>query len=142
MRRAALGSTVTVSYIGTLDNGRIFDSTEENGSLTITLGNNQVFEALETGIVGMAIGETRNVIIPATDAYGPRLEGNILKVRRELFLTGRALRVGEKLSLQFKGGAERVMLILEVGAEEVVLDGNHPLAGHDLTFALRLDGLD
>ncbi len=142
MRRAALGSTVTVSYIGTLDNGRMFDSTEENGSLTITLGNNQVFEALEAGIVGMAIGETRNVIIPATEAYGPRLDANILKVRRELFPAGRTLRAGEKLSLQFKGGAERVMLILEVGAEEVVLDGNHPLAGLDLTFALRLDSLD
>jgi FKBP-type peptidyl-prolyl cis-trans isomerase 2 len=54
----------------------------------------------------------------------------------------RELRVGEKLQLQFKGGVERVMMILAADAQEVTLDGNHPLAGCDLTFALRLDSVD
>jgi FKBP-type peptidyl-prolyl cis-trans isomerase 2 len=141
MQRVSAGSTVTISYIGTLDNGRIFNSTEEHGPLRFTIGNNEVFPALERAVLGMATGETRNVVIPASEAYGPRLDANIIKVKRDLFPAGRELLVGEKLQLQFKGGVERVMLIMEIGAAEVTLDANHPLAGCDLTFALRLDAI-
>jgi len=141
MQRVHTGSTVTVSYIGTLDNGRIFHSTEEHGPLRFTIGNNEVFPALERAVRDMAVGETRNLTIAAAEAYGPRLEANIIKVKRELFPAERELRIGEKLQLQFKGGVERIMLILEADDQEVILDGNHPLAGCDLTFALRLDGL-
>jgi len=142
MKRAACGDTVTISYIGTLDNGRIFHSTEQDGPLSLTIGSGTVFPALEQALLGMAAGETRNIVIPAIDAYGPRLEANIIKVKRELFPAERALRVGEKLQLQFQGGVERVMMILEVGEQEVTLDGNHPLAGLDLTIAVRLDAID
>ncbi len=139
--RATGSSTVTISYIGTLDTGCIFDSTEAQGPLTVTLGNNQVFAALEAAIIGMAAGETKNILIPAADAYGPRLDANILKVKRDLFPAERDLRVGGKLQLQFKGGVERVMMIAEVDDQVVTLNGNHPLAGLDLTFALRLDAI-
>lgn len=142
MKQAISGSRVSISYIGTLDNGRIFDSTEESGPLTFVIGSDQVFSALEQAIIGMAQGETKNVLIPAAEAYGPRLEANILKVKRELFPAERELRIGEKLRLEFSGGRERVMIILELDDQEVTLDGNHPLAGLDLTFALRLDIVD
>lgn len=142
MKRARRGDTVTISYIGTLDSGRIFDSTDEHGPLTITLGSDQVFAALEAAVIGMAVGEAKNIVIPAAEAYGPRREANIIKVRRELFPAERELRIGEKLQLQFKGGVERIMLILAADEQEVTLDGNHPLAGCDLTFALRLDAVE
>lgn len=142
MRTASVGQMVTISYIGTLDNGRIFESTEDGAPLTFILGNNQILPALEAAIIGMKVGEARNIQIPAADAYGVRLEDNIIKVRRDLFPANRELRIGEKLSLQFKGGIERVMMILELGEQEVTLDGNHPLAGLDLTFALRLDAVE
>lgn len=142
MPRQKPDSTVTISYIGTLDNGRIFDSTEEHGPLTVTLGTGRLFAALEAAIIEMSSGETVNITIPAAEAYGPRLEANLLKVGRDLFPDERALRIGDRLQLQFAGGAERVMVVLEVGDREVILDGNHPLAGLDLTFAVRLDAVE
>lgn len=142
MKRAVAGQTVTISYIGTLDTGRIFESTEGSGPLTFTVSAGQVFAALEQAIIGMAVGEAKNIVIPAAEAYGPRLDANILRVKRELFPADRELRIGEKLQLQFKGGVERVMLIIEVSDQAVTLDGNHPLAGLDLTFALRLDAIE
>jgi FKBP-type peptidyl-prolyl cis-trans isomerase 2 len=142
MKRAQHGTTVTISYIGTLDNGRIFDSTDGSGPLTFAIGSDQVFTALEQAVIGMAAGEVRNILIPASEAYGPRLDANILKVKRDLFPAERELRVGEKLQLQFSGGVERLMMILEEDDQEVTLDGNHPLAGLDLTFALRLDAVN
>ncbi len=142
MKRVQPGSMVTISYIGTLDNGRIIDSTEDSGPLTFTIGNDQVFVALEQAIIGMASGETKNILIPAAEAYGPRLDENIIKVKREMFPADRELRIGEKLRIEFNGGRERVLIILDQNEQEVTLDGNHPLAGLDLTFALRLDGVE
>ncbi|WP_298038766.1 FKBP-type peptidyl-prolyl cis-trans isomerase [uncultured Desulfuromonas sp.] len=142
MQTAKRGDRVSVQYIGTLDNGRIFDSTTDETPLVFTIGAEEVFPALEQEVVGMKAGETRNILLPADKAYGPRREENVLTLRREAFPADREIKVGQKLSLEFKDGKERVMLVTRVGEGEVTLDGNHPLAGMDLTFALRLDGID
>ncbi len=142
MGRVALGSTVTVSYIGTLDNGRIFHSTDDQGPLTVTIGACQLFPALEQALLGMSAGEVKNVVLTAAEAYGPRLRENVISVARSAFPAGKELVVGQKLSIQFSGDATRVMVISHVGETEVELDGNHPLAGLDLTFALRVDRVE
>lgn len=139
MKRAQLGSTVTVQYVGTLDNGRIFDSTADEEPLEFTIGSNQVFPALEQGVIGMAVGEVRNIVLKAADAYGPRLQENLITISRSRFPADKPLAIGQKLSIQFGGGQARVMQIIEINEESVTMDGNHPLAGLDLTFALRLD---
>lgn len=142
MLRAEIGSTVTTSYIGTLDNGRIFQSTEENGPLVFTLGNDRVFPALERAITGMRTGETKNIVLAPEEAFGPRLPENIIAVSRSAFPAEKEIAVGQKLSIEFTGGVARVMMVSEVSETEVTLDGNHPLAGCKLTFALRLDWVE
>lgn len=136
------GSTVTISYIGTLDNGRIFHSTDELGPQTFTIGAAQLFPALERALIGMRAGETKNVVLPAAEAYGPRLKENIISVARQAFPAGKEISVGQKLSIEFSGGVSKVMVVADVNETEVRLDGNHPLAGLDLTFALRLDRVE
>ena len=138
MQTAKIGDRVAVQYIGTLDNGRIFDSREADDLLEITLGEGAVFPALEKGIIGMREGEVKNIVLTPEQAYGPRLKENILNLPRNLFPAEKELRIGQKLSLQFKDGQERVMLIVQIDDESVTLDGNHSLAGCELTFALQL----
>jgi peptidylprolyl isomerase len=142
MVRAQQGNTVAVHYIGTLDNGRIFHSPPDDEPLVFTIGGDQVFPALERAVVGMAVGETVNILIPAAEAYGPRLPENIIRVDRANFPAEKEITIGQKLSIGFSGGGKRVMLIAGVTETEVTLDGNHPLAGLDLTFALKLDGIE
>lgn len=139
MSTVQIGSRVAVQYVGTLDNGRIFHSTDEGEPLEFTVGEGEVFAALEAGVIGMATGEVRNILVPAAAAYGPRLDENIIRVDRARFPAGKEITVGQKLGIDFTGGRSLVMLVLEVGETTVTLDGNHPLAGLDLTFALRLD---
>jgi len=136
-RSVRMGDRVTVHYIGTLDNGRIFDQRDADDPLTFTLGAGEVFTALEEQVLGMAVGEVRNIQLAAEQAYGPRLEANLLRVKRELFPPARELRVGEKLSVGL-GETQKVMRVRHVGKDEVMLDGNHDLAGCSLTFALQL----
>lgn len=138
MKQAGHGSTVTVHYIGTLDNGHVFDSTPDGEPLVLTIGSNQVFPALEEAVVGMVVGETRNIILQAADAFGPRLKENIITLARSRFPAEKEIRIGQKLGIEFTGGRSRVMLVIGVDDETVTLDGNHPLAGLDLTFALQL----
>ena len=142
MKKAEMGSTVIVSYIGTLDNGRIFHSTDEQGPLTFTIGGDQVFAALERALIGMVSGEVKNVVLKAEEAYGARLPENIITVSRTSFPDGKEIKAGQKLSIEFKGGISRMMVVTDVAETEITLDGNHPLAGLDLTFALRLDHVE
>lgn len=138
---AETGSTVTVSYIGTMENGRIFHSTDEHGPLVFTIGNDQVFPALERAVVGMRPNEVKNIVLSAEEAYGPRLQENVMQVARQLFPAEKEIVVGQKLSIGFAGGTTRLMVVMDVNDADVTLDGNHPLAGCDLTFALRLDNI-
>lgn len=138
MRGAKSGDTVTVHYIGTLDNGRIFDQRDADNPLTFTLGAGEVFAALENALIDMRSGEVKNIHLRAEQAFGPWRDENLLRVARELFPTGQELRRGRKLSIELAGGEQRVMRVREVGEQDVLLDGNHDLAGCDLTFALQL----
>lgn len=142
MNRVRTGSTVTISYVGTLDSGRIFYSTDEHGPLTATLGNDQLFPALEQALIGMRAGEVKNVVLSAAEAYGPHLKENIISAARHIFPADKKITVGQKLSIEFSEGRSRVMVVTDVTETAVTLDGNHPLAGLDLTFALRVDKVE
>lgn len=142
MGEVQAGSSVALSYIGTLDDGTIFYSTEDHEPLTVTIGADQIFPALERALLGMRAGESKNVVLCAEDAYGPRRQENIIKVSRGSFPADRELAQGQKLTVEFAGGTSRVMRVLEFDAAEVTLDGNHALAGCELSFALRVDRVE
>jgi peptidylprolyl isomerase len=142
MKQAEIGTTITISCIGTLDNGRIFHSTDADGPLTFSIGSDQVFPDLERAIIGMRAGEVKNVVLSADKAYGPRRPENIIRVARLSFPAEKELSVGQKLSIEFKGGASRVMQVSGVNESEVTLDGNHPLAGQELTFAVKVERVE
>lgn len=142
MQTAQHGDRVTVHYIGTLDNGRIFDQRDGDEPLSFSLGAGEVFPAMEAEILGMKVGEVKNIHLSAEQAYGQRLEENLLKVSRQMFPADRELTIGRKLSIELVGGEQRMMRIRQVDELEVLLDGNHDLAGCDLTFALQLVSID
>ena len=142
MQRAHMGDQVTVHYIGTLDNGRIFDQRDGDEPLSFKIGAGEIFSAMELAIIGMKVGEVKNIHLLAEQAYGQRLEENFLKVSREMFPAERELRIGQKLSIELGGNEQRLMRVRTVGEQEVLLDGNHDLAGCDLTFALELVAIE
>jgi FKBP-type peptidyl-prolyl cis-trans isomerase 2 len=90
----------------------------------------------------MRAGEVKNIVLTAEEAYGPRLQENIISVARQTFPAGKEIAAGQKLSIEFKGGISRVMVVTAVNEIQVTLDGNHPLAGQELTFALRVDKVE
>ena len=141
IEQVTMGDTVAIEYIATLDNGHIFDNTE-GVPRTITLGAKQIFPALEEQLLGMAAGEVKNVELNSEEAYGPRVQDNLLQVERNLFPAERELKLGKKLSIDLADGSQQVMRVREIGPESVLLDGNHDLAGRHLTFAMKLVAIE
>lgn len=75
---ASVGDTVTVHYVGELQNGKVFDSSLDRGQpFTFTLGAGQVIRGWDEGLVGMQVGGKRRLTIAPDYAYGSQAVGPI-----------------------------------------------------------------
>ena len=136
MAQAKAGDTVRVHYTGTLNNGQIFDSSKARDPLEFTLGTGKVIPGFEAAVTGLAPGETVTTTIPV--AYGPYRNEMVAAVEREKIPADFELEVGQRLQMQVPGGEAMAVTITDIQGDTVTLDGNHPLAGQDLTFELEL----
>ncbi len=76
---AKSGDTVTVNYVGTLENGTKFDSSIDRGTpFSFVLGQNRVIQGWELGVLGMKIGEKRKLTIPPELGYGAAGAGGVI----------------------------------------------------------------
>ena len=135
---AQQGDTVKVHYTGRLDDGSVFDSSDGGAPLKFTIGGGQMIPGFEQGVVGMETGESRTVIIAADQAYGIYQPQGVIEVPRSDIPASIPLEVGMQLQATGRDGRPAYMTVLELSADRVKLDGNHPLAGKDLTFDLQL----
>jgi peptidylprolyl isomerase len=138
MAPAKDGDTVKVHYTGTLDDGTVFDSSAEREPLEFTIGGGNIIPGFEKAVVGMSPDETTTVKVPAAEAYGARQEELAVEVDRSEFGDDAALAVGQRFQVHRPDGDDLVVTVTAVGDEKVTLDGNHPLAGEDLSFEITL----
>lgn len=138
MPQAKQGDTVKVHYTGKLDDGTVFDSSQERDPLEFTIGTGTIIPGFEQAVIGMAPGESKTEVIPTDRAYGPYLEEMVLQVERQQLPTDIDPEVGQQLQLQHPTGEVIPVVITDVSSSVVTLDANHPLAGEDLTFDIQL----
>lgn len=138
MTTAKQGDTVHVHYTGKLADGTVFDSSEGKEPISFELGGGNVIPGFDAGVTGMAVGEKKDVVIPCENAYGPRFDQAVIDMPREQFPPELNPEIGMVLRMQHQSGALVDMTITAVEGDVVKLDGNHPLAGKDLHFALEL----
>jgi FKBP-type peptidyl-prolyl cis-trans isomerase 2 len=130
-------STVTVNYTGKLEDGTVFDSSLNEGRepLTVTLGQGQLIKGFEDGLIDMEVGHKKTIEIESDMAYGQYNENMIQEVPKDKVPEG--VVVGHMLQANTPMGPINFRVI-EVGDENVKLDGNHPLAGKKLIFDLEV----
>ena len=138
MSEAKSGDTVKIHYTGTLSDGTQFDSSQGREPLEFTLGAGSVIAGFDDAVTGMSVGEAKTVIIPADQAYGPRHDQLLDKVPRGAIPDDIDLELGMVLHAQGPDGQQLSFTVVEFDDQNVTVDGNHPLAGQDLTFALEL----
>lgn len=132
------GDTIKVHYTGTLDDGKVFDSSEGREPLSFTVGKHQVIKGFEEGVVNMEVGEEKTIDIAAADAYGERNNALIQEVPKTLFKDFTPEK-GQQIGLMTKQGKPLMATVLNVEEETVTLDLNHPLAGKNLHFKVKVE---
>lgn len=138
MSQAEKGSNVKVHYTGTLTDQTIFDSSREREPLGFTVGAGQMIPGFDAAVVGMKVGESKKVTIPADQAYGPKSEEAMVKVPKAQLPQGMEPEIGMQLEAKQQDGRSQILVVAEVLEEDVVLDANHPLAGKDLIFDIEM----
>ncbi len=131
------GDTVRAHYTGTLEDGMVFDSSRERDPLEFVLGKGMLIPGFEAAVEGHEPGETVTVTIPPAEAYGEVDPELVFTVARAQVPDHIPLEVGTPLQLSNEQGQMDVT-ITEVGADEITLDANHPLAGKTLTFEIEI----
>ena len=135
---AQVGDTVRVDYRGTLEDGTEFDSSFGGEPLQFTIGDGRMIVGFDRAIIGMRPGETKKVVTPVDEAYGPYREDWVFEVNRDQLPEGLDPRVGEQLEMTQADGQAFGVTVTGVSESTVTMDANHSLAGKDLTFDLLL----
>ena len=120
-------------------NGNVLDSSQEGEPMAILTEQNQIIPGLETELVQMGEGETKNVLVESEDAYGPRQDNLTQEVPRgEL---PQDISVGQMFSVSTDDSGEptHLVTVVDFNDETVTLDANHPLAGQDLAFEVSVE---
>lgn len=138
MNRATQGNKVVFHYVGSLDDGTVFDSSVDREPLQVTIGNNEVIRGVDQALAGMAPGEDKTVTIPAEQAYGPHRPELIQEIERERIPPQVDVSVGNLLEGADPNGRRMQLTVVDANDDTVTLDANHPLAGRDLKFELKL----
>jgi peptidylprolyl isomerase len=166
MAQAKTGDKVIVHYTGTLEDGSVFDTSENPieqpndhscgcsgkkstddgcgcgsqaiGPMEFIIGAGQLIPKFEAAVIGLEPGQSITVSIPADEAYGQRAEEMVAVIERSEIPADINPEPGHQMEVILEDGSPLPVLVTEVTDTTITLDGNHPLAGRDLTFAIRL----
>ena len=138
MAQVKNGDTVKVHYTGKLEDGTVFDSSENREPLEFTVGNAQMIPGFEEAVLGMNKDESKTIQIAPEDAYGQHRQEMVVDVSKDQFPPDLKPEVGMQIQIGHEDGGSTIALITNVSEEAVTLDANHPLAGKELTFDIQV----
>lgn len=133
------GDTVKVHYTGTLDDGKMFDSSEGKDPIEFKVGDGLVIKGFDKGVEGMKQGEEKEIHIECKDAYGEPNEELKKEVPKSSFPDNVELKIGMVLVVQGPNGQQMPVRVVDIKGDKVTVDFNHPLAGKDLNFKVKVE---
>lgn len=137
-RIAQRGDTVKIHFVATLASGHKIDMSQSK-AFEIKLGRGDVIPGLEEGIIGMRVGEKRKIEIKPEKAYGYRQADLIAEVpTANLPPLDHVPQKGDILQLNTQTGKKVFARLVDIRKESVIVDMNHPLAGHTLMYDVVL----
>ena len=128
---------VSIHYTLTNDEGEVIDSSEGNEPLVYLHGGGNIISGLEKALHGKAVGEKFNVRIDAEDAYGEFMDDRVQVISRDMFEGVDEIEVGMQFHADVSSGPG-VITVVNIDGDDITIDGNHPLAGVPLTFAVEV----
>lgn len=131
---------VTLDYTLYVEN-EVLESTEDGSPIQFLQGHGQIIPGLEDGVQGLELGEEKTLPIPAEQAYGQIDPDARQKIKIEEFSEEIPLEVGTFLDFRDEEGDVLSAQIIAKDEDTVTVDFNHPLAGKDLVFEIKVTDL-
>lgn len=129
-------SVVTLHYTVSTDDGTELDSSTGGQPLSALLGSRFLIAGLEEALQGKQAGDKFEVTIAPEKAYGERLDHLVQAVPASMF-DGMDVEPGMQFRATTDAG-EQSVIVVETTDDEVIIDGNHPLAGISLAFDVEI----
>ncbi len=133
---------VKVHYTGKLGNGEVFDSSLDREPMEFQVGSGQLIPGFENGVIDMKVNEKKTLVIPSAEAYGEPRKELIQEVPKDRLPEEIKPEVGMGLVSKTPEGQEIQLVVKEVNEDSILVDGNHPLAGQELTFEIEVVGIN
>ena len=138
MPKAGIGNKVNVHFTGYLEDGTVFGSTKGENPFEFVIGDKNMLPGFENAVIGMKEGDTKTITIPPEEAYGSYNKQLVHIIDRKSFPQEIKLDVGKKLKVRTKDGNYRIVTVKHLDKDNIVIDGNDPLAGQTLIFKIEL----
>jgi len=129
---------IKVHYTGKFENGEIFESSLDGEPIIFQTGVEMMIPGFDKGVIGMKVGEKKEIIVPASDGYGNYDEDKIIEVSLDEFPEGHTPETGMDMELIDEDGNVMLALIKEIKDSSILLDVNHPLAGKSCIFEVKV----
>ena len=128
---------VSIHYTLTNDEGDVLDSSKGQEPLAYLHGFGNIISGLENALDGRALGDKFTVAIAPAEGYGERDNEMVQSVPKSSFQGVDEILPGMQFQAQSPDGMQLVTVI-DVDGDEVILDGNHPMAGMTLNFDVEV----
>jgi FKBP-type peptidyl-prolyl cis-trans isomerase SlyD len=132
------GSVVSLVYTLTDNEGNVFEERTPDDPAQFILGQQQILPAIEAALLGKTVGFRVKMQLPPSQAYGEFDSSLVAEMPRDQFSPHLEITPGMKFSTVGPQGQSLVVRITDVHDDTVMVDGNHPMAGLDIVFDLRV----
>ena len=131
------GDKVKIQYKASLTNGTVFKESKPGKPLEFTVGSDQMPSGLNKAVIGMELREEKSVTVGPKEAYGKRNHELVIKFVKDKLPRSFEPEIGNVVKIRDVPGT-----IVKIDEENVYLDCNHPLAGKDVMFYIRIIGIE
>lgn len=131
-----------MQYIGTYNNGTVFDESQPGDPLVFTLGNKSMITGFEDAVYGMEIGETKSIHLTPDQAYGEYNPDYLINISRDMISNDTEIYEGDQIILKSADGSLFQVTVVEITNDTVVVDANSMMAGKELNFEITLEDID
>jgi len=132
------GCAVTMHFSLRFTDGFVADASLPDEPLTFVMGDGSLVQGLELALYGLKVGDKQTVEIDPLNSFGFHDPENVHAIPREEFGPELPLDIGTVIAFSTPSGEEVPGMIKEVMEDEVIVDFNHPLAGHDVIFEVEI----
>jgi FKBP-type peptidyl-prolyl cis-trans isomerase 2 len=131
------GKQISIEYTLKLSDKTEVDSNVGEDPLTYIQGGDEILPALQAALSGLKVGDTKHIKLSAKDGYGPVDPKAFMDVDKER-IPESAHKVGAVLNAQHPSGHSIPVRVSAVNKDKIKLDLNHPLAGENLVFDVKI----